>query len=214
MKKFQVALDLFSTKHALEVLEQVGEYTDIIELGTPLIIAEGAHVVKTVKERYPDKIVFADIKVMDGGSEVPKSVVAAGCDMFSVLAASDDKTILAASEFARANNVKILIDMCNVKNLEERGKQIEAFAPDYICCHVGYDLQATGVNPVEELKRLGKVNVPKAIAGGIKLSTFRDAVNSDAEVIISGGGVYNQPDMREAAYQMRTILDEYNRTHG
>ena len=61
MKLLQVALDLFSTEEALKVLDQVGQYVDIIELGTPLMIAEGARVVKTVKEKYPDKIVFADI---------------------------------------------------------------------------------------------------------------------------------------------------------
>ena len=40
MKKLlQVALDLFSTEEAFKVLDQVGEYVDIIELGTPLMIA-------------------------------------------------------------------------------------------------------------------------------------------------------------------------------
>ena len=71
-KTLQVALDLFSTEDALRILGEVGEYVDIIEIGTPLIVAEGARVVNIVKKRYPDKIVFADIKVMDGGAEVPK----------------------------------------------------------------------------------------------------------------------------------------------
>ena len=74
-KNLQVALDLFKTEDALEILEEVADYVDIIELGTPLIISEGARVVKTVKDKYPDKIVFADIKVMDGGNVVPKSVL-------------------------------------------------------------------------------------------------------------------------------------------
>jgi len=213
MKKLQIALDLFSTEHALRVLAEVGEYADIIELGTPLMVAEGARVVKAVKEKYPEKIIFADIKVMDGGAEVPRSVVEAGCDMFSVLAASNDNTIKTAIAYAAKNNVKVLADMCAVKNMEARGKEVEAFGPDYICCHVGYDIQASGVNPVEELKRLSAVKIPKAIAGGIKLSTFADAVNSDAEVIISGGGIYNQPNMREVAQKMRAILDAYNQTH-
>ena len=213
MKKLQVALDLFSVEHALEVLEHVGEFVDIIEMGTPLVIAEGARAIRTVKEKYPDKIVFADIKVMDGGSEVPRSVVEAGCDMFSVLAAAADKTLESAIAYAKEHDVKVLVDMCNISNMEERGKQVERLNPDYICCHVAYDLQATGVNPVEELKRLSEVNIPKAIAGGIRLDTFKDAVNSDADVVISGGGIYNQKDMRETARQMRALLDEYNRNH-
>jgi len=66
-KKLQVALDLFSSGEAFEVLDDVAPYVDIIELGTPLIVAEGARVVSEVKKRYPEKVVFADIKVMDGG---------------------------------------------------------------------------------------------------------------------------------------------------
>ncbi len=210
MKLLQVALDLFSTEEALRVLEQVGEYVDIIELGTPLMIAEGARVVKTVKEKYPDKIIFADIKVMDGGGVVPKVVFDAGADMVSVLAAADDHTIQATIALAKEYKGKVLVDMCSVKDIAARGKEIEAMGPDYICVHVGYDIQATGVDPIEELKKLDGISCHKAIAGGIKLSTFEDAVKSSADVIISGGGIYNQPDMKNVAEKMRAILNRYN----
>ena len=210
MKLLQVALNLFSTEEALRVLEQVGEYVDIIELGTPLMIAEGARVVKTVKEKYPDKIIFADIKVMDGGGVVPKVVFDAGADMVSVLAAADDHTIQATIALAKEYKGKVLVDMCSVKDIAARGKEIEAMGPDYICVHVGYDIQATGVDPIEELKKLDGISCHKAIAGGIKLSTFEDAVKSPADVIISGGGIYNQPDMKNVAEKMRAILNRYN----
>lgn len=209
-KKLQVALDLFSTERALKVLEQVGEYVDIIELGTPLMIAEGARAVKEVKARYPHKILFADIKVMDGGAEVPRSVLESGADMFSVLACAADNTIKSAIELAKKYNSKVLIDMCAVKDMEARGKEVEAMGPDYICCHVGYDVQSSGIDPIEELHRLDAVKIPKAIAGGIKLDTFEAAVQSPADVIISGGGIYNRGDMRETAKLMRQILDQYN----
>lgn len=211
MKKLlQVALDLFSTEEALKVLDQVGEYVDIIELGTPLMIAEGARVIKSVKEKYPDKIIFADIKVMDGGGVVPKVCFDAGADMVSVLAAADDHTIQATINLAKEYNGKVLVDMCSVKDIAGRGKEVEAMKPDYICVHVGYDIQATGVDPIEELRKLDEVKCHKAIAGGIKLATFEAAVESPADVIISGGGIYNQPNMREVAAQMREILNKYN----
>ncbi len=209
-KKLQVALDLFSEREALAVLEEVAPYVDIIELGTPLIVSEGARVVKEVKGRYPDKAVFADIKVMDGGGEVPKPVIEAGCDMFSVLCASDDATVRAAIELGRVNGVKVLADMCNVREMEERARQIAEMGPDYLCCHVGYDRQATGADPVEELKRLSCVDTPKAIAGGIKLETFEQALESTAEIVISGGGICSVNDRRGVARKMREMLDAYN----
>ena len=153
-KKLHVAFDLFSTKDTLAMLEKVGTYVDIIELGTPLMVAEGARVVSTVKERWSEKTVFADIKVMDGGSEVPRSVISAGCDMFSVLCAANDATIRAAVALARDNGVMVLADMCNVADLSRRAREVAALGPDYLCCHVGYDRQATGADPVDE-GRLG-----------------------------------------------------------
>lgn len=210
MKLLQAALDLFSMEETLAVLEQIGEYVDIIELGTPLMLAEGARVVKAVKEKYSQKIIFADIKVMDGGGVVPKSALDAGADMVSVLAASDDSTIRATIELARKYGAKVLADMCSVKDIAARAKEVEAMGPDYICVHVGYDIQATGVDPIEELRKLDGIKCDKAIAGGIKLDTFEAAVKSPADVIISGGGIYNQPDMRETARKMREIMNRYN----
>ena len=208
-KNLQVALDLFKTEDALEILEEVADYVDIIELGTPLIISEGARVVKTVKDKYPDKIVFADIKVMDGGNVVPKSVLEAGADMISVLAASDDSTIKGAIRIAKEYGAKVLVDMCSVKDIAARGKEIEAMEPDYICVHVGYDIQETGADPIEELRKLEGVSCAKAIAGGIELDTFAEAVASPAEIIISGGGICNQKNRRETAAKMREIMDSY-----
>jgi len=209
MKLFQVALDLFSTDEALNVLKEISEFVDIIELGTPLMVAEGAHVVRKVKELYPEKTVFADIKVMDGGSIVPKVVFDAGADMVSVLAAADNSTIEATIELAGKYERKVLVDMCSVKDIFARAKEVEALGPDFICVHVGYDVQNKGVDPVQELRKLDGIKIPKAIAGGIKLSNFEAAVQSPADVIIVGGGIYNQPNMREVAEKMREIIDRY-----
>ena len=60
MKKLQVALDLLSTEDAKEMLKKVGDYVDIIELGTPLMVSEGADVIREIKPLYPEKTVFAE----------------------------------------------------------------------------------------------------------------------------------------------------------
>ncbi|MCI8550054.1 MAG: 3-hexulose-6-phosphate synthase [Lachnospiraceae bacterium] len=210
MKLLQAALDLFNIEETFRVLDQVGRYVDIIELGTPLMVAEGARAVKAVKDRYPDKTVFADIKVMDGGGVVPKPVLEAGADMVSVLAAADDNTVRAAIALAREYHAQVLVDMCSVKDIAGRAREIEGMNPDYICVHVGYDIQSTGADPIEELRKLDGIRCKKAIAGGIGLSTFEAAVSSAADTIISGGGIYNQPNMGEVAAKMREILDRYN----
>ena len=206
MKKLQVALDLFSTEKALEVLEEIGQYADIIELGTPLMIAEGVRAVKAVKAKYPEKIIFADIKVMDGGSVIPKIAFEAGADMISVLAAADDATVKSAIASAREYGKAALVDMCSIKDIAARGKEVDVMKPDYVCVHVGYDIQDTGVDPIEELRKLDGIRSAKAIAGGINIHTFENAVKSPADVIIVGGGLYNQPNMAGLAKRMYEMI--------
>lgn len=207
MKKLQVACDVFEIKKALEILEKVAEYVDIIEVGTPLCIAEGAQATKEIKKHFPDKIIFSDIKVMDGGGDVPQSVIDAGCDMFSVLAATDDVTMREAIALAKKNQVMVLVDFCNVGNMSQRALELDSFGADYFCCHVGYGRQELGADPVAELRQLDVAKTPKAIAGGIKLTTFRQALESSAEDIIVGGGILRADNPMKVAAQMREMIN-------
>ncbi|MDR2976401.1 MAG: orotidine 5'-phosphate decarboxylase [Streptococcaceae bacterium] len=209
MKKLQVALDVANTAKAEEILEQIAEYVDIIELGTPLMIAEGVRVIKAIKTRYPEKTVFADIKIMDGGAIMAKEVFEAGADMVSVLAAANDATIKDVIETAKEYKGQVLVDMCAIQELAQRAKVVEAWKPDYICVHVGYDVQNTGADPVEEIKKLKEVKISKAAAGGIKLGSFEAACQSDIDDIIVGGGLYNVENPRDTAMQMYNLLNEY-----
>lgn len=209
MKKLQVALDLFDVESALEVLEKVGEFVDIIELGTPLMVSEGTRAIREVKAKYPDKIVFADIKIMDGGAVMAGIVFKAGADMTSVLAAGEDATVKGVIECAREYGRKVLVDMCAVKDLAGRAKHLAAFGPDYISVHVGTDVQGAGGDPIAQLRQLEGISCAKAAAGGIKLANFEAACQSPTDVIIVGGGLYNQPDPRDTAKRMREILRKY-----
>ena len=65
--KLQFAMDTLTTEAALELAAAAAPSVDIIELGTPLIKAEGFRAITAIKEAHPDKIVFADLKTMDAG---------------------------------------------------------------------------------------------------------------------------------------------------
>lgn len=54
----------------------------------------------------------------------------------------------------------------------------------------------------------------KAIAGGIRLESFQDAVKSAADIIVVGGGLYNQPEMVSTAREMRHIIESFNGKQG
>ncbi|MFD1953551.1 3-hexulose-6-phosphate synthase [Paenibacillus thailandensis] len=206
--QLQLALDLVNIPEAIELVKEVEPYVDIVEIGTPIIINEGLHAVKALKEAFPSLQVLADLKIMDaGGYEIMKAAEA-GADIITVLGATDDSTIRGAVDEARKQNKKIMVDMINVKDIATRAKEIDALGVDYICVHTGYDLQAAGKNSFEELQTIKAVvkNAKTAVAGGIKLHTLQEAISAEPDLVIVGGGITGADNKSGVAAQMRQML--------
>lgn len=210
MIELQLALDLVNIPEAKKLVKEVEAFIDIVEIGTPVVINEGLRAVKEIKEEFPNLKVLADLKIMDaGGYEVMKASEA-GADIITVLGVSDDSTIQGAVEEARKQNRKIMVDMINVKNLEERAREIDALGVDYICVHSGYDHQASGKNSFEELRAIKRVvvNAKTAIAGGIKLDTLKEVISASPDLIIVGGGITSVEDKQSVAAEMQRLVKQ------
>ncbi|WP_149094280.1 3-hexulose-6-phosphate synthase [Paenibacillus terrae] len=209
--ELQLALDLVDIPQGIALVKEVESYIDIVEIGTPIVINEGLHAVKAMKEAFPNLKVLADLKVMDaGGYEVLKASEA-GADIVTILAVAEDATIKGAVEEAKKQGgKKILVDMIGVKNLEQRAKEIDALGVDYICVHIGYDLQAEGQSPFEALQTVKKVvkNSKTAVAGGIKLSTLAEVVKAQPDLVIVGGGITGEDDKKAVASQMQQLIKQ------
>src|SRR5690625_6180257 len=64
----QISLDLMSNADALETAAIAVEAgVDWIEVGTPLVLAEGLHAVRALRKEFPDSPIIVDLKTMDGG---------------------------------------------------------------------------------------------------------------------------------------------------
>ncbi len=109
----QVAIDLTNTEDALNLADQVAPYVDTIELGTPLIKAEGLSVIRAMKRAHPDKVVFADLKTADAGALEARIAFEAGADLVTVLGTADDSTIKGAVRAAQAAGKGVVVDLIN-----------------------------------------------------------------------------------------------------
>src|SRR2546428_6177585 len=64
----QISLDVTNIPEAISTAEMaLRAGVDWLEAGTPLIIAEGMHGVRALRERFPEVPIVADLKTMDGG---------------------------------------------------------------------------------------------------------------------------------------------------
>jgi len=85
---FQISVDVSSIDQGLAVARAAlaGGIT-IVEMGTPLLKTQGvANVVPAFREQFPDALLLADMKTMDGGGGEARAVYAGGANIIDFLA--------------------------------------------------------------------------------------------------------------------------------
>src|SRR5437588_12712411 len=90
----QISLDVVTIDEALSTAEMARRAgVDWLEAGTPLIIAEGMHGVRALRQRYPDAPIVADLKTMDGGWLEAEMMAKAGATLVVVMGQAHEETI-------------------------------------------------------------------------------------------------------------------------
>jgi len=211
MKKaiLQVALDLLELKRALQIAqESIDGGADWIEVGTPLIKSEGMSAIRSMRERFPDSVIVADMKIADTGTLEVEMAAKAGASIVCVLADADDTVIEEAVRAARLYGIRLMADLINSRDPVSRACHIESLGVDIICAHVGIDQQMIGRNSIELLTTLsGTVKIPLAVAGGIDNESAGEAVRHGADIVIVGGGIVRSADVTGSTKKIRTAMD-------
>ncbi len=205
----QVALDFVDLDRAMQVArEAVKGGVDWLEAGTPLIKSEGMNAVRALKKAFPEKIIVADMKIMDvGGAEV-EMAAKSGANVVIILGLSDDSTISEAVAAGKKYSAQIMVDMINVENIVDRAVQLERLGVDIICVHVGIDQQMRGVKPLDVTKQVAEiVTTPKvAIAGGLNSETAPSAIEVGADIIIIGHAITAAQNAAEATRLIKEAM--------
>lgn len=199
--KLQLALDDIKLEDAMELIDRVHDYVDIVEIGSPFIIDCGMEPVRRIKAKYPDLEVLADTKIMDAGDYEAELTYLAGADYCTVLGVTDTLTIKGCLDAAKKYGKKVFVDMICVKNVEERVREIEEAGVTCIGVHTGVDLQAAGFTPLEDLKRIKAASSRSeiSVAGGINADTVEAYMEAGADIVIVGGGINHAADPVAAA---------------
>lgn len=198
--KLQLALDVGSQEKVLHIANETSPYVDCIECGTPLIKNLGMQIVSRMRQEFPDKIIFADLKIMDVGAYEAGCAFDAGADIVSVCAAAPDVTIAETAKAGSIYKKRVVADLIGVKDKIGRVKEIESLGIDIICVHVGIDEQAQGKDPLDVFKSISSVtNLSLMVAGGINLERLTQLIPFSPEFVVVGGAITNADDPKEAA---------------
>lgn len=191
----QISLDVVNIPEALETAEMaLRAGVDWLEAGTPLIIAEGMHGVRALRERFPNTPIVADLKTMDGGYLEAQMMAEAGATMVVVMARAHVETIKCVVKAGRDLGIKVMGDNLGCPDMVAGAKLIEELGCDYVIHHIGYDerrgIAAAGhpmPSPLDQLSAVVEaVSVPVQAVGGLTIEQAIRAPEYGAPLVVLG----------------------------
>lgn len=191
----QISLDLTNIDEALETAAlAMRAGVDWLEAGTPLILAEGLHGVKKLREAFPDVPIVADLKTMDGGYLEAEMMAKAGATHVVVMARAHAETIKCVVQAGKDFGAKVMGDNMVSEDMISGAKFLEDLGCDYVIHHIGYDerrgIAASGKrmpSPLDQLREVvAAVDVPVQAVGGLSLEQAIQCPQYGAPLVVLG----------------------------
>ncbi|MHC4134430.1 MAG: 3-hexulose-6-phosphate synthase [Planctomycetota bacterium] len=205
----QIALDFVDLHRALGVArEAVRGGVDWLEVGTPLLKAEGLDAVRQLRAAYGGLTIVCDTKTMDAGRAEMEAAAKAGANVATVLAAAADSTIRECIEAGRNYGVRVAVDLVNVADPVRRAAQAAEWGAALVGVHCPIDQQMAGEDPFTVLREVAAaVQIPVSVAGGINSETAATAVAAGASVVVVGGAISKAEDAEAATRQIKRVME-------
>ena len=191
----QISLDVVDVAEAVSTAQMaLRAGVDWLEAGTPLIIAEGMHGVRALRERFPDTPIVADLKTMDGGYLEAELMAKAGATHVVVMARAHAETIKVVVKAGRDLGVKVMGDNLGCPDMVDGAKYLEDLGCDFVIHHIGYDerrgIAARGErmpSPLDQLREVvAVVKVPVQAVGGLTLEQAVRTPEYGAPLVVLG----------------------------
>src|SRR4030095_6700802 len=129
----QLALDFPTIEQALKAAEAgVRAGVDILEAGTPLIVAEGAGVIGQLARAFPQMPILADFKTMDSGFTNLLITKRERRRYMTVCANAADETVKSTVAEGGKTGIKVVADTIGVKNQAARARECVEWGVDMI----------------------------------------------------------------------------------
>ncbi len=204
----QISLDLIEIPEAIETAEMAMRAgVDWLEAGTPLILAEGMHGVRALREKFANTPIVADLKTMDGGWLEAEIMAKAGATHVVVMSQAHEETIRCVVKAGKDLGVEVMGDNLASLDMIAGAKRLEDLGCDYIIHHIGYDerrgIAARGErqpNPLDQLREIvDAVHVPVQAVGGLTVEQAVQTPEYGAPLVVLGAPLTIDADSFKSA---------------
>ncbi|MBV8828538.1 MAG: orotidine 5'-phosphate decarboxylase [Acidobacteriaceae bacterium] len=191
----QLSLDLTNLQDAIDTAEiAIRAGVDWLEIGTPLIIAEGTRGVRELRARHPGVPLVADLKIMDGAYLEAEMMIKAGANMVVVMGQAHAESIELAVKAGHDFGAKVMGDNMNMGDPVSGAKRLEELGCDYIVHHIGYDMRTVrrerglpAPTPLDHLRQIVEaVAIPVQAVGGLTIEQAVATPSYGAPMVVLG----------------------------
>jgi len=191
----QISLDLIEIPEALRTARAAMDAgVDWLEVGTPLIIAEGMNGVKALRKEFPGTPLVADLKTMDGGWLETEMMAKAGATHVVVMGQAHAETVELVVKAGRDFGVKVMGDNMAMPDPVDGAKLLADLGCDYVIHHIGYDYRnlrrkrgQAVATPLDRLRDVVEaVHVPVQAVGGLTIDQAIETPRYGAPLVVIG----------------------------
>lgn len=205
----QLALDFATIDEALAAAEiGVRAGVDILEAGTPLIVAQGAGVIGQLARAFPKMPILADYKTMDSGFKNVLITQREGGHYMTVCANAADETVKSAIAEGKKTGIKVVTDTIGVKHQAARATECIAWGIDMIYLHFAADQRRANQNgdAVSWVREVLAVAGPVPVGiGAFGVDDAVRGVKAGASLVAIGHPIFNEADYAGA---LATFVDK------
>ena len=191
----QISLDVTTIDEALETAEKaIRAGVDWLEVGTPLVIAEGMHGVRALREHYPDTPIIVDLKTMDGGWLEVELMAGAGATHVVVMGQAHRETLELVVQAGSDFGVEVMGDNLGMPDPVEGARIMADAGCDIIIHHIGFDYRTVRSErgesvdgPLSRLREIvDAVSIPVQAVGGLSLEEAVEVPRYGAPIVVIG----------------------------
>lgn len=217
----QVSLDLTNVDEALHTAAIAVEAgADWIEIGTPLVLAEGLHAVRALRKEFPEHPLIVDLKTMDGGYLEAEMMGDAGANAVIVMGRAHDATIECVVEAGERFGMLVMGDDLGAPDRVAESVRLEGLGVGLLVHHIGYDHRnrhpEQGLTPLTDLARIvAATTIPVQAVGGLSIDQAVGCPAMGAPVVVFGAPLAIDGKSFSAAEGdlLGTLTDACSRVH-